>query len=91
MEKQVSAVVVGIIAASRASSREFNIVKSGPDCLLSTGDSIADCSGVVVGLRLPVAIGVVSSFESLRETAFLPVLCVTRYWQGVFLFAHLVH
>jgi hypothetical protein len=75
MEKAPS-VLEGSIAASSALSREFNNERSGP-ASLSRGDCVVSGSGVVVPLEL--GRGVVSSFESLREEAFLPVLCVTRY------------
>jgi hypothetical protein len=89
MEKHPSVLVLeGSIAASSALSREFNMDNSGPDSL-SRGDIVAGGSGVVVRLRL--GRGVVSSFESLRLEAFLPVLCVTKYWHDVPLLAHLVH
>ena len=64
------------MAASSASSREFNLDKSGLGSPSIDGTIVGD-SGVAVRLRGGLC--VVSSFESLRAVAFLPVLFVTKY------------
>ena len=62
-------------AASRVSSCEFSDRSTGVPS--SRDSSVAGDLGVVS--RLVFDLEPVSSFELLREQAFLPVLCVTRY------------
>jgi hypothetical protein len=70
-----SSVLEGSMAASKASSLEFNLDSSGLDSV-SKDESITGDSGVHVRLRVGSD---VSSFESLREHIFLPVFFVVTY------------
>lgn len=88
MEKQ--SLLEGIMAASSASSREVSTESSG--CVSCSIDERIDGDlGVGVRLRAGRCVVLLSSLESLRGPAFLPVLCVTRYWHVVPLFAHRLH